>query len=147
MNLILKLNNESDTRAAAAKLGQMLRPGDLVALWGDLGAGKTTFARALIQQLNPAETEVPSPTFTLLQQYAVPQGALYHLDLYRLADPDEVHALGWDELQSGIMLVEWPERLGTLLPSTRFDARLQYGDTPDSRTLSLSGDDRLKEMA
>jgi tRNA threonylcarbamoyladenosine biosynthesis protein TsaE len=142
----LVLPDLAATTKAGAALGQCLRPGDFVALHGDLGAGKTTLARAVIQSLNPAETEVPSPTFTLVQEYP---GPLYHFDLYRLSSPEEVRELGWEEAREGICLVEWPERLGPLLPDSssdnRFDLRLDYGTSEQSRRLSLSGpDERIK---
>lgn len=144
----LSLETPEATAKAAAALGRILRAGDFVALWGDLGTGKTTFARALIQSLNPAETEVPSPTFTLVQEYKCPQGALLHFDLYRLGSVEDIYDLGWDEARQGICLVEWPERLGTLLPAERFDVTLGYGTSENARTLILRGqNDRLKEIA
>lgn len=135
------------TARLAAKLGLMLKSGDFVALHGDLGAGKTAFARALIQSLNPAEDEVPSPTFTLVQTYNVPQGALAHCDLYRLGSPEEVYALDWDGLRSGIMLVEWPERLGSLLPAARIDVTLQQGEQENARLAKVSGDERIQLLS
>jgi tRNA threonylcarbamoyladenosine biosynthesis protein TsaE len=121
----------------AAQLGQSLEPGDFVALYGDLGAGKTAFARALIQSLNPAESEVPSPTFTLVQTYESPQGPISHFDLYRLGSPEDVLELGFEEMAKGILLVEWPERLGRLLPQKRFEVWLSYGTSECERTLRL----------
>ncbi|MGE3769411.1 MAG: tRNA (adenosine(37)-N6)-threonylcarbamoyltransferase complex ATPase subunit type 1 TsaE [Bdellovibrionales bacterium] len=100
------------TTALAEKLAAQLRIGDVLLLQGDLGAGKTTLARALIQSLAPDVEEVPSPTFTLVQQYDTPRGPLYHYDLYRLKHPDEIFELGFeDSVAEGIVLVEWPERL------------------------------------
>ncbi len=131
------LTSPEATRQAAAALAQQLNPGDFVALWGDLGAGKTAFARALIQTLAPHETEVPSPTFTLVQRYETPRGPVFHFDLYRLGAPDDIYALDWEEARVGICLVEWPERLGALLPTTRLDLRLDYGDQEDTRILTL----------
>lgn len=137
MKLEINLADQAHTERVARALGNLLHPGDFVALHGDLGAGKTTFARALIQALNPDETEVPSPTFTLVQVYESPKGPLAHLDLYRLSDSSEIYALGWDELRMGIMLVEWPERLGSLLPERRVDASLAYGKLEGQRILTL----------
>lgn len=97
-----------------AKLGQILRHGDVVLLYGDLGAGKTTFSRGLIQSILPEPEEVVSPTFTLVQTYPTRAAMLYHYDLYRLetGDAGTLTELGWDEsLTDGITLVEWPERL------------------------------------
>jgi tRNA threonylcarbamoyladenosine biosynthesis protein TsaE len=145
--LVFSLPDQTATVRLAAAVGRILRPGDLLALRGDLGAGKTTFARALIQQLNPAESEVPSPTFTLVQSYKVPQGALTHYDLYRLAAPEEVYALDWDEARQGIVLLEWPERLGTLLPAIRFELTLEHTNNENSRRATLTGPaERLKQL-
>jgi tRNA threonylcarbamoyladenosine biosynthesis protein TsaE len=143
MEAQFSLSNQAATAGLAAAVGAVLRTGDLLALHGDLGAGKTTFARALIQSLNPAETEVPSPTFTLVQQYAVPAGPLYHFDLYRLGAPEEVYELGWEEARQGIVLVEWPERLGSLLPSDRLDVTLTFGRHEQARMAILRGPERL----
>lgn len=140
------LPNQASTARLAAALGAALGASDLLALYGDLGAGKTTLARALIQSLNPAETEVPSPTFTLVQQYAVPAGPLYHFDLYRLSAPEEVYELGWEEARRGIILVEWPERLGRLLPAGRLDVTLVYGRDENSRSATLRGAENMIEQ-
>lgn len=137
--LVFSLPDQAATAQLAAVVGRILRAGDILALEGDLGAGKTTFARALIQHLNPAETEVPSPTFTLLQSYKVPQGNLFHYDLYRLAAPEEVYALDWDDARKGIILVEWPSRLGTLLPADHLTLKLEHTDNENSRRARLLG--------
>lgn len=100
--------------ALGAKLGHILRSGDVVLLYGDLGAGKTTFSRGLIQGLLTEPEEVVSPTFTLVQTYPTTDFILYHYDLYRLeiGDASTLTELGWDEsLTDGVTLVEWPERL------------------------------------
>lgn len=133
----LFLSGEQATARVAAQLGQSLEAGDFVALYGDLGAGKTAFARALIQSLNPAESEVPSPTFTLVQTYDSPHGPISHFDLYRLGSPEDVLELGFEEMSKGILLVEWPERLGRLLPQKRFEVWLSYGTSEVERTLRL----------
>ncbi len=136
----LALPNEAATEALAARIQPVLRPGDVVALGGDLGAGKTVFARALIRAAAGAEVEVPSPTFTLVQAYELPDATIWHFDLYRLSGPDEVIELGWDEARGeGIALVEWPDRLGPLLPRDRLDVTLSYGDESGSRSATLNG--------
>ena len=94
----------------------------MLCLWGTLGAGKTAFVRALIAAVAGAPVEVPSPTFTLVQVYDLPAGPLWHFDLYRLTDAAEVHELGWEEALAGrLVAVEWPDRLGRLLPRRRLD--------------------------
>lgn len=122
--LTINLPDETATAALGARLGALARAGDVVALEGDLGAGKTTLARGLIRsQLGP-ETEAPSPTFTLVQTYPGPRFPIWHFDLYRLESPGEVRELGLEEAVDGLALIEWPERLGRNLPSARLEVRL-----------------------
>lgn len=114
----IDLPDDAATGALAACIGAVLRPGDTLLLEGGIGAGKTTFARALIRAAtgNPAE-DVPSPTFTLLQTYPTPQGEIWHADLYRLTGPAEAQELGLTEaMEDRICLIEWPDRLGALAP-------------------------------
>lgn len=109
-------SSEAETAAIASILARSAGAGDIFALRGDLGAGKSVFARGFIHALL-GPIEVPSPTFTLVQQYETAGAPLYHFDLYRLESPDEVLELGWDEaMQEGVCLIEWPERAGALLP-------------------------------
>ena len=117
--LSLPLADEAATRQLGARLWSVLAAGDVVALEGDLGAGKSTLARGLIQAAMGNEIAVPSPTFTLVQTYEPPAGPrIWHFDLYRLTDPEELIELGWDEaLSDGIALIEWPERAGDTLPA------------------------------
>lgn len=132
-------NSEEETARHARDFAPSLRPGDVVCLYGDLGLGKSVFARALIRHLAAdADLEVPSPTFTLVQTYDTGPGPLWHFDLYRLKDADEVYELGWEEaLAEAISIVEWPERLGALLPTRRINIHLTL--RPDgSRQLQLS---------
>lgn len=148
----LTLPDEEATASLARRLAPVLRAGDLLALWGTLGAGKTSFARALIQALAGAETEVPSPTFTLVQIYDGPAAPLWHFDLYRLSGPEEVVELGWEEARTdGIALVEWPDRLGPLLPRDRLDLTLTTSGGSEVRTADLAGHGtwaaRLAEVA
>lgn len=114
----MPLPNEQATEALGATLAARLKPGDVVGLKGDLGAGKTTLARAIIRAAAAdPDLIVLSPTFTLVEVYDTPRGAYWHFDLYRLDDPEQVYELGWEEARAeGIVLVEWPERLGRLLP-------------------------------
>jgi tRNA threonylcarbamoyl adenosine modification protein YjeE len=124
----------------------------VVGLSGDLGAGKSELARALIRARAGAEIEVPSPTFTLLQLYELPDLLLGHADLYRLGDPDEIVTLGLDEvLQRGALVVEWPERAeGTLPGDDPLMLTLTETDRPDARRLTIqagrSWQDRLAGM-
>lgn len=139
------------TERLAARLAPALRPGDVVALFGELGAGKTAFARALIRALCGPLVDVPSPTFTLLQTYAAPGFELWHFDLYRLARPADALELGFEEaLVDGVTLIEWPERLGRHLPADRLELRLDYGEGESARVATLSGAgawrDRIGEL-
>jgi len=119
-------HGEQETAEIAARLAPGLKPGDILCLRGDLGAGKTVFARALVRALagDPA-LEVPSPTFTLVQTYDTKQGPLWHFDLYRIEEEEEIYELGWEEALAGaITLVEWPERLDSLTPRNRLEIEI-----------------------
>jgi tRNA threonylcarbamoyl adenosine modification protein YjeE len=120
------LPDEHATVRLAVDIATALQPGDLVTLSGDLGAGKTTFARALIRYLaNDPTIEVPSPTFTLMQTYSLPQFPLVHADLFRLSGSAELAELGFDDLPEGtVVLVEWPDRAAGFLPADRIDVAL-----------------------
>ena len=134
------------TARFAATLAPRLRAGDVVLLEGQIGSGKTHFARALIQARlagdgAPVE-DVPSPTFTLVQTYDTGQVEIWHADLYRLTHPDEVEELGLMEaFDEAICLVEWPDRLGDLAPAGALRLSFAQGATEDSRTVTASADD------
>lgn len=141
---VLELPDEAATCAIAARLACVVRAGDVLALWGGLGVGKTVFARALVRARAGAEIEVPSPTFTLVQIYegATAEAAeLFHFDLYRIDAPEDALELGIeDAFAGGIALIEWPDRLGSFLPTQRLD--LVFSDVrgqPSARRLELSG--------
>lgn len=107
---------EANTIALGQKVAQIAQKGDIFALEGTLGMGKSVFCRAFIQSL-VGNTDVPSPTFTLLQTYDAPDFEIYHFDLYRLKDPDEIFELGMEEaMYQGVCLIEWPEKMGGYLP-------------------------------
>lgn len=128
---VVTLAGLDETERFAARCAAIARRGDVFALHGNLGAGKTAFARAFINAVaerNGAEAvEVPSPTFTLVQVYAFSRDTVYHFDLYRIDDPDDVIELGLDDaLAEGITLIEWPERLGELIPGDRLELDFDF---------------------
>jgi tRNA threonylcarbamoyladenosine biosynthesis protein TsaE len=115
--------SEEETRALGATIGELLQPGDVVLLHGDLGSGKTTLTQGIAKGLG-IDDYVQSPTFTLVAEHATQSGdgdqlMLYHLDLYRLTDPAELESFGYEDLvtqSDGVVVVEWPERAGDILP-------------------------------
>jgi N-acetylmuramate 1-kinase len=139
----ITLPNEEATARFAADVAVALEPGDLVTLSGDLGAGKTTFARALIRYLASDEAvEVPSPTFTLLQSYELPRFPLVHADFYRLSGATELAELGFDDLPAAtVVLAEWPDRAAGFLPPDRIDITFTLAPQlgPDVRNARLIG--------
>lgn len=138
---MLALPNEAATGRFAAQLAHLMRKGDVIALSGELGSGKTTFARAFIRSRFGESTAVPSPTFTLAEIYGGDSNLpIWHFDLYRLNSADEARELGFEEaLADGVSLVEWPERLGPLLPPERLELAFAAGPTPESRSVAVSG--------
>ncbi len=134
------LADEAATQAFAAALAPLTGPGDIIALFGDLGTGKTAFARAFVRALCDAEEEVPSPTFTLVQLYDGPAATIWHFDLYRLERPEDALELDIEEaFAEGISLIEWPDRLAGWLPAERLDITLSRGASATARRLSLTG--------
>jgi tRNA threonylcarbamoyladenosine biosynthesis protein TsaE len=134
-------HDEADTARIAGIVARAALPGDVIALSGDLGSGKTAFARGFIRALTVSVEEVPSPTFTLVQTYSVGDRTIYHFDFYRIEDPEEAWEIGIEEaFADGIALIEWPERLGRLLPDDRLDIRLapSPGGAATVRLISLT---------
>lgn len=135
-----QVKNEAETMQIAAELAPTLKRGDVVLLYGTLGMGKTVFARALVRALtNAPDAEVPSPTFTLVQTYEGQAAPIYHYDLYRIEDPEEIPELGWeDALADGITIVEWPERLGPYKPAQTLDISFSSVDNdPNARQIKI----------
>lgn len=123
-----ELDDEAATELLAARLADVL-PADsagwALLLQGELGAGKSTLARALLHRLGH-EGPVPSPTYTLVEPYDIRGRIVYHVDLYRIIDPDELQYLGWSDWADGLLLVEWPERAPTYLDTADIRVRLDY---------------------
>lgn len=135
-----RMRSVQETIQFGNQLGQQLTGGEVLALTGDLGTGKTVLTRGIAFGLGIPMDRVSSPTFTLIQEYAgsIP---LIHVDLYRLERPSEISALGLEEYftPSTIVIIEWAERFPQILPSDHIAIRLEYGETEDIRLLSVSG--------
>lgn len=135
----LVLDGTPETQALARRLAGLVRKGDFIALAGALGAGKTTLTRFIVQTLVPGE-EVPSPTFTLVQAYDAPGLRIAHADLYRVKTAREIGELGLDEaLDAGALIVEWPDRMGDLMPADRLDIILEVDEGAEERRAKLIG--------
>lgn len=138
------MSHLNDTHHITKILATHLQPRDVLCFTGPLGVGKTTFIRSLIHKLTHSTENVPSPTFTLVQLFQTPLGTLWHFDLFRILESDEIIELGWEEaLSSGLVIVEWPERLGDFLPQNRLHITLNFftffEEFPEGRWLSLAG--------
>ena len=132
--------DEAATAALGRRLAAVARPGDVLLLAGPLGAGKTAFARGFIRALcgDPA-LEIPSPSFTLVQTYEAAAGLIWHYDLWRVAGPAALAELAWEEALAGIVLVEWPDRLGGLAPAA---LEIAISLIPGGREIRLRGERR-----
>ncbi|WP_133121878.1 tRNA (adenosine(37)-N6)-threonylcarbamoyltransferase complex ATPase subunit type 1 TsaE [Pleomorphomonas carboxyditropha] len=139
----ISVADEAGTRRLADDIAAIARPGDVIALHGDLGMGKSAFARAVVRRLaGDPGLEVPSPTFTLLQSYETARFPVHHFDLYRLADPDELIEIGFAEaVGEGLSLIEWPDRAGDELPAERLNIVISEGEGLDGRRFSLEARD------
>jgi tRNA threonylcarbamoyladenosine biosynthesis protein TsaE len=135
----LKLTEE-ELREWGEQLGRSASPPLVVTLTGELGAGKTTLARAICRGYGVRE-EVTSPTYALIHEYKAPRSAVFHIDLYRLDSPDQLTNLGWDEVVSSrsLILVEWPERAGSRLPEDHLPIDLDYVASDPTRRILLAG--------
>ena len=136
--LVQPLADLAATQDLAARLAALAGPGDVIALIGDLGAGKTEFARAFIRALTAPDEDVPSPTFTLVQTYPADAFDIWHFDLYRLDAPEDAFELDIeDAFHDAVSLIEWPERLGAYLPRERLDIVLSVDSAGNMRTAEL----------
>jgi tRNA threonylcarbamoyladenosine biosynthesis protein TsaE len=140
----IKLLTLFETETFAAAVAAVARPGDAILLSGDLGSGKTAFARGFLRAASEDPTlEVPSPSFTLVQSYVTRRGIVHHFDLWRLDGPGALAELGWDDARDDIVLVEWPDRLGALAPPDALRLDFALGEA-DARVVTVSGwSDRL----
>ena len=142
------LENETATWALASQIANLAKPTDIITLAGDLGVGKTSFARGLIGAIG-GDCEVPSPTFTLVQSYEFSNIVVYHFDLYRIMDPEEILELGIEDAYSeGLSLIEWPERMAHYLPSVRLEIKIWNGSNKNSRNIKIvaHGDNWIQRL-
>lgn len=135
---------QADLESLAGALARLIMSGDVIAIKGNLGSGKTTFAKAFIHSLMNKNIEVTSPTYTLMQSYPVilssgKSETLWHLDLYRLQSTKEVETLGLEELERHIMLIEWPEIIENTLPASRLEITLAFGQSEKVRDMIIAG--------
>jgi tRNA threonylcarbamoyl adenosine modification protein YjeE len=134
----LFLPNQQATRNLGGRLAALIRPGDVIALRGALGAGKTELARAVIRARAGVAIEVPSPSYTLVQDYRLGPLLIRHIDLYRIPDAAELLELGLDAPAADeVWLIEWPERAGDALPQDRLEIELGQGEAPNARVADL----------
>jgi len=135
----IKLNSLDDTRALAQKISEGLRPGSVVALTGPLGAGKTALSQAVAKALGVTE-HLTSPTFTIVCEYETGRLPVYHFDVYRVHDEDELFEIGFDEYihGKGVCLIEWADLIEDLLPENTVRIRLEYGDSEDERICTIT---------
>ena len=133
-----KITTLQQTKQLASSLAKQLRVGDIIALYGNLGVGKTAFTLFLVQSFCGDGEEVPSPTFTLLQTYDTDYFPIFHFDLYRLKNPNEVFELGIeDAFYDGVSLIEWPEKMGSYLPTKKI-LKIEIGCKDEVRTFTFS---------
>ena len=139
-----EVNSAEALEVFGAKLGRLLRVGDFIALSGDLGAGKTTMTRGLIQS-QLGDIEVPSPTYTLVQTYDLKTYELWHCDLYRLDEPNDVLELGLIDMRDEIVaIIEWPDRMGGYRDSDMLSIEISFVPNSTNRLISLSGSELWK---
>ena len=133
----MKINGTKEMRQFGLQLAEELAPGSVIALSGDLGAGKTTLTQAIAEGLGVREP-VSSPTFLLIKEYDSGRLPLYHFDVYRLDDPDELLELGYEDYfyGDGVCVIEWADRIEDLLPEDALRFRLSYGEDEDQRTIT-----------
>lgn len=132
--------SESELVAWGERLGADSHPNLVIALTGELGAGKTTLAQAICRGYGVTEP-VTSPTYAIVQEYAAPRSPVYHIDLYRIARPDELEQIGWSDIiaSNALVIVEWPEHAGSLLPAAHVPIALDYAPGLPDRRLLLAG--------
>lgn len=135
------IKNEEDTRAFGLELAGRLNPGDVVALIGDLGTGKTTLTKSIAEGLGITGV-ITSPTFTIVQEYEEGRLPLYHFDVYRISDPEEMYELGYEEyfFGQGVCVIEWADLIMELIPKDSIVIRIGYGESEEERIYEITED-------
>jgi tRNA threonylcarbamoyladenosine biosynthesis protein TsaE len=146
LRLTIHTNSAEQTTALGERLGKILRPGDVLALFGDLGAGKTTFTKGIARGLGLVD-DIHSPTFTLIHEH-IGHPPLYHVDLYRLETETEVDSLGIEEYiyGEGITIIEWADRMRSMLPKDRLDIKLKMKGDNDRELVFKTDSPRLQAI-
>lgn len=146
--LIYDLPDLQATELLAQQIAKHIQKQDSILLFGSLGVGKTSLARALLRVVcKDPQMEVPSPSFTLVQQYDTSDFSLYHYDLWRLNDENDLIELDWDDAQEGVTLVEWPERLGSLMPEDSLQIHLSIQSETLRQARLIGWSDRLSLLS
>ena len=140
--MIIETHDEQETWTVAKRFSATLKPGDVVCLEGDLGAGKTTFTQGLCAALG-AKRAVTSPTFCIVSEHPAADFTVVHMDLYRLHGEDDVLQIGWEDYlaRGAVLVVEWPDRAGSLIPPDAKHVLFEYGAGGASRTITLPADE------
>jgi tRNA threonylcarbamoyladenosine biosynthesis protein TsaE len=137
-SLEILLKTKEDTKQLAEAIAEIIKVQDVITLKGDLGVGKTAFSKYFINALTRQETEVTSPTFTLVNQYDAPSFVVYHYDLYRLEHISEAQELGIeDAFSKGVAIIEWPDIIHSFLPKDRLEIYLEYGKDEEERIVKI----------
>lgn len=133
------ISNEKETEKFAEQLAEIIRPGSIVALTGELGTGKTTLTKYLAKNLS-IDDVITSPTFTIIQEYKGGRLPLYHFDVYRICDCEEMHELGYEAyfFGEGVCVVEWADKIEDIIPDDALKINIQYGENPEERVYKCS---------
>ena len=147
----LRIKNETETKVFAEEVAAFADVGDVICLFGGLGAGKTNFSRSFIRSLTKPSQDVPSPTYTLVQSYEIQKHSnlieVWHFDLYRISEEVEIIELGIEDACSdGIVLIEWPENALRLLPERRLEIHFEFSQHHEERILTLRGSKQWRNL-
>ena len=147
MEKVIKIKNKNETREFGLRLGRALKAGDIVALAGDLGTGKTALTGYIAEGMGIKE-QITSPTFTIVAEHGGERLKLYHFDVYRVSDPDELYEIGLDEylFGEGVCVIEWADLIEELLPEGTLHIDIEYGAEPEERIYRLRGSDEAIRM-